>query len=177
MKEEAIVARDLVDHLWKDAPDVHWRQAEPALATLPPSDHVVHRPDLAYLNRSWIWAPGPDATSLGEVPRSLRHRLKLWLARLIMRSLDGYFLEERAFVERLVRFQNDVAKKSDQQSDEIRQVAAASRSVVAWMQGQLDELSRRNHLLHGLLESRIERLEAGPNGERKSPATPTCVSP
>ena len=86
MKEEAIVARDLVDHLWKDAPDVHWRQPEPALATLPPSDHVVHRPDLAYLNRSWIWAPGPDATGLGEVPRSLRHRLKLWLARLIMQA-------------------------------------------------------------------------------------------
>jgi len=177
MKKDVIATRDLVEHLWKDAPDVQRQPTEPALPTLPPSEHVVHRPDLAYLNRRWIWAARRDANPPDEAPWSLRRRVKLWVTGLILRSLDGYLLEERAFMERLVRFQNDVAKKSDQHSEEIRQVAAANRSVVAWMQDQLDELSRRTQLQHGLLEARLERLEAHVDAERKAPPSPTCASP
>jgi hypothetical protein len=169
MKEGTIVARDLVEHLWKDFPNAQPRQTGPILPTLSPTDHVVHSPELAYLNRSWIWADESDAAGRRELPFSLRRWLKARFARLLMRSLDRYFLEERAFVERLVRLQNDLAKKGDQLSDEIRQIAFAERSAVEWMRDQLDEASRRNHLLHGLLEARVERLEASLSGERKSP--------
>jgi hypothetical protein len=169
MKEGTIVARDLVEHLWKDFPEAQPRQAEPVLPTLPPTDYVVHRPELAYLNRSWVWADKTEATDRREFPLSLRRWLKARLAQLIMRSLGRYFVEERAFIERLVRFQNDLAKKGDQLSDEIRQIAFAERSAVDWMRDQLDELSRRNHLLHALLEARVERLEASLGGERTSP--------
>jgi hypothetical protein len=169
MKEGTIVARDLVEHLWKDFPDAQPRRTEPVLPTLSPSDHIVHRQELAYLNHSWIWAHEADAGSRRESPFRLRRWLKARLARLIMRSLNRYFLEERAFVECLVRFQNDLARKVDQLSDEIRQIAFTERSAVDWMRGRVDELSRRNHLLHGLLEARVERLEAGLGGEQKSP--------
>jgi hypothetical protein len=169
MKEGTIVARDLVERLWKDFPDAQPQRTELVLPTLPPSDYIVHRQELAYLNRSWIWASEADAASRRESPFRLRRWLKARLARLIMRSLGHYFLEERAFIERLVRFQNDLARKVDQLSDEIRQIAFAERSAVDWMRNQVDELSRRNHLLHGLLEARVERLEASLSGERKSP--------
>jgi hypothetical protein len=168
MKEGTIVARDLVEHLWKDVPDAQPRRTELAHPTLPPSDYIVHRQELAYLNRSWIWAGEADA-GRRESPFRLRRWLKARLTRVIMRSLDRYFLDERAFIERLVRLQNDLARKVDQLSDEIRQVAFAERSAVDWMRDQVDELSRRNHLLHGLLEARVERLEAGLRGEQKSP--------
>ena len=167
MKEGTTVARELVERIWKDPPEVPRPNAAPVVATLPPSDHIVHRPDLGYLNRRWVWANEPETN--GGPSFGLRRRLKARLARLIASSIDYYFVEERAFIERLVRFQNDVATKSDQLSDEIRQVAAADHSLVAWMQDRIDDLSRRNDLLHGLLEARIERLETSKDVERESP--------
>jgi hypothetical protein len=169
MKEGTTVARELVEGLWKDAPVVPPPTAPPVVATLPPSDHIVHRPDLGYLNRRWIWAHEPDTNGSAGLGLGLRRRLKARLARWIASSIDSYFVEERAFIERLVRFQNDVAKKSDQLSDEIRRVADADRSLAAWLQEQIDDLSRRNDLLHGLLEARLERLEASEERERRSP--------
>jgi hypothetical protein len=169
MKEGTTVARELVERLWKDPSGARQPNAEPALATLPPSDHIVHRPDLAYLNRRWVWEKKPDTASRRASPFRVRRWLKARLARLVVDSIDAYLVEERAFIERLVRFQNEVAKKSDQLSDEIRQVAGADRSLAAWMQDQIDDLSRRNGLLHGLLEARVEALEASKGLERASP--------
>ncbi len=169
MNEGTTVARELVERLWKDSPERPQPNAEPVVATLPPSDHIVHRPDLSYLNRRWVWENQPGAQDRGGFSLGLRRWLKARLARLIASSIDYYFIEERAFIERLVRFQNDVAKKSDQLSDEIRQVAIADRSLVAWIQEQIDDLARRNEELHGLLEGRLERLEASQDREQKSP--------
>jgi hypothetical protein len=165
MREGTTVARELVERLWKDPPEAPQPSHVPVVPTLPPSDHIVHRPDLGYLNRRWVWTNDAGTNGRG----GFRRRLKLRLARLIARSIDSYFAEERAFIEHLVRFQNDVARKSDQLSDEIRHVAATDRSLVAWMQDQIDDLSRKNELLHGLLEARIERLEASQDGARTSP--------
>lgn len=168
--KEATLARELVDRLGNDPARAPRGDAAPEPPPLPPSDHIVHRADLAYLNRRWIWSGEPEAASRGWFPFDLRRRLKARLARFLASSIESYFIEERAFVERLVRFQNDVAKNSDQLSEEIRQVAAAERSLVAWMQDRFDELSRRNEALHSLLEARVERLEASRDAERK----PTC---
>jgi hypothetical protein len=169
MKEGTTVARELVERLWKDLRGTQPPNVEPAFATLPPSDHIVHRPDLAYLNRHWVWDKKPDAASRRGSPFRVRRWLKARLARLVMDSMDAYLVEERAFIERLVRFQNEAAKKSDQLSDEVRQVAAADRALAAWMQERIDDLSRHNGLLHGLLEARVERLEASKAEERGSP--------
>jgi hypothetical protein len=159
MNEGTTVARELVERLWTSSEEGQRTAAEPRVAALTPSEHIVHQPDLAYLNRRWIWASEPEGGTGGS-PLGLRRRLKAAFARLVMGSMARYFVEERAFIEHLVRFQNDVAKKSDRLSDELREVAAVDRSTIVWMQDRLDELSRRNDLLHCLLEARVERLEA-----------------
>ena len=169
MKEGTTVARELVERLWKDPRGAQQPSAEPVLAALPPSDHIIHRPDLAYLNRRWVWEGDPDGARRSGSVFGLRRWLRVRLVRLIMDLLDAYFVEERAFLERLVRFQNEVAKKSDQLSDEVRQVAAADHSLAAWMRERMDELARHADLRHGLLEARVERLEGSKAEEGESP--------
>lgn len=167
MKEGTIVARELVDHLWTDPVAPPRPITEPVGATLPPNDHIVHRPELAVLNRTWVWTNEAESPSRGGLSFRIRRWLKARLARLIMSSIDRYLLEERGFLEHLVRFQNQVAERSDQLSDEIRQVAAAERSLAVSMQERMDELSRRNDLLHGILEARVRRLEASSSQEEE----------
>jgi hypothetical protein len=167
MKEGTIVARELVERLWADPPAGPPPPAAQA-AALGPNDHIVHRPDLAFLNRSWVWSNASEGPDRGGFAARVRRWLRTRIARLILTSIDRYLLEERAFIEHLVRFQNQVAETSDRLSDEIRQVAAAESSLAVWTQDRIDELWRRTDLLHGLLESRVLRLEASTSRERET---------
>ena len=141
-------ARELVEQLWSESDVPPPLAKSTAAPSLPASDHVLHRPELAYLNGHWVWEPTGGRGWLGKL-----------FARLFARVLDRYLLEERAFVEALVRFQNDLARKSDQLSEEIRQLEAAQRTLALALDERLERIERQTAALHGVLEARVERLE------------------
>lgn len=119
---------------------------EPPL--LPPSDHVQHRAELAHLNRNWMWEVRPEFPGHGAISAGVG-KAKARIARFVLQQLFAKYLQtERDFTMNLVRFQNDVAKKIDQLSDEIRLLAKA-----------LNRLSERDEILHCALEARIKRME------------------
>jgi hypothetical protein len=123
------------------------------MTELPPSDHLLHRTELAHLNRHWSWDVGYAPPQTGGLAALLFGRLKSRLARFVWNVLERHVRAERDFVENLVRFQNELARRCDQLSDEIRMVAEAEREVAAG-------LARRADLDHHLLEARLAQLEA-----------------
>jgi hypothetical protein len=119
---------------------------------LPPSDHIQHRAELAHLNRYWSWEFGYEPPRGGGLAGILFGRLKARLARFVWNVLERHLRAERDFMENLVRFNNELAKRCDQLSDEIRMVTQAERDVAAG-------LARRADLGHHLLEACLVQLE------------------
>ncbi|HSD10671.1 MAG TPA: hypothetical protein VLF14_06790 [Candidatus Binatia bacterium] len=146
-------ARKLVAELSAEARADEDPTARVVMTELPPSDHLVHRPELAHLNRHWSWDVSYTPPRTGGLAAFLFGRLKIRLARFVWNVLERHLRAERDFIHNLVRFNNELAKRCDQLSDEIRMVTAAEREVAAG-------LARRADLGHHLLEARLAQLEA-----------------
>jgi hypothetical protein len=151
-------ARKLVAEMSAEARADEDPMARVAMTELPPSDHLLHRPELAHLNRHWSWSVSYAPPRTGGLAASLFGRLKVRLARFVWNVLEHYLRDERDFAENLVRFQNDLARRCDQLSDEIRSVARAQREIATGF-------SRSADLRHHLLEARLSQLEAELHGQ------------
>lgn len=148
MSDAPLRSRKLVEELWSEADAPPPLDTEVRVPATLSSDDLRQHPELAYLNRHWVW----EAGGVGSW-------LRAKLAGLVGRLLERYLLDERAFVERLVRFQNDLAKRCDELAGEVHGLAAAQRALVEAVDERLERLERRASALHGALEARLERLE------------------
>ena len=153
MQANHVSARKVVAKLCAEARSDEDPMARIAIPDLPPSDHIQHRAELAHLNRYWCWEFGYEPPQTRGLAGFLFGRLKTRLARFVWNVLERHLGAERDYIENLVRFQNELAKRCDQLSDEIRMVAEAEREVAAG-------LARRADLDHHLLEARLAQLEA-----------------
>lgn len=153
MQADYVTARKVVAELCAETRGDEDPMARIVIPDLPPSDHIQHRAELAYLNRHWLWETGHEPPPTEGLGRILLGRLKARLARFMWNLLERHLRAEREFIENLVRFNNDLAKRCDQLSDEIRMVTQAEREVASG-------LVRRADLGHHLLEARLAQLEA-----------------
>jgi len=145
-------ARKLVAELCAEVRGDEDPGARISIPDLPPSDHIQHRAELAHLNRHWSWESGCEPPPGGGLAGTLFGRVKARLARFVWNVLERRLRAEQNFIENLVRFNNELAKRCDQLSDEIRMVAQAERDAAA-------ALARRVDLGHHLLEARLAQLE------------------
>jgi hypothetical protein len=148
-----VSARKVVAELCAEVRGDEDPMARIVLPDLPPSDHLQHRAELAHLNRHWCWESRYEPPRTGGLGGVLFGRMKARLARFVWNVLDRHLRAEREFIENLVRLNNELAKRCDQLSDEIRAVARAERQVAAG-------LVRRADLGHHLLEARLVQLES-----------------
>jgi hypothetical protein len=148
-----VSARKVVAELCAETRSDEDPGARISIPALPPSDHIQHRAELAHLNRHWSWEFGYEPPRMRGLAGSLFGRMKARLARFVWNLLERHLQAERNFVENLVRFNNELAKRCDQLSDEIRMVSQAEREAAAG-------LARRADLGHHLLEARLAQLEA-----------------
>ncbi len=153
MQANPVSARKVVAELCAEVRSDEDPMARIVIPDLPPSDHLQHRAELAHLNRHWYWEFGYEPPRTDGLAGALFGRLKARLARFVWNVLDRHLRAEREFIENLVRFNNELAKRCDQLSDEIRIVTRAEREAAAG-------LARRADLGHHLLEARLAQLEA-----------------
>jgi hypothetical protein len=147
-----VSARKVVAELCAETSGDENPMARIVIPDLPPSDHIQHRAELAHLNRHWLWETGYEPPRTEGLGRALLGRLKARLARFVWNLLERHLRAEREFNENLVRFNNELAKRCDQLSDEIRMVTQAEREIASG-------LARRADLSHHLLEARLAQLE------------------
>jgi poly-beta-hydroxyalkanoate depolymerase len=153
VQPDQVSARKVVADLCAETRTDENPMARVVIPGLPPSDHIQHRAELAHMNRHWCWEVGYQPPPKGGLAGILFGRLKARLTRFVWTVLDRHLRAERDFIENLVRFNNELAKRCDQLSDEVRMVAKAEREVA-------DGLVRRVDLAHSLLEARVAQLEA-----------------
>ena len=153
MQTNHVSARKVVAELCAEIRSDEDPLAKILIPDFPPSDHLQHRAELAHLNRHWSWESGYEPPRTKGLAGTLFGRLKARLARFVWNVLDRHLRAEREFLENLVRLTNELAKRCDQLSDEIRMVTLAEREVAAG-------LARRADLGHQLLEARLAQLEA-----------------
>jgi hypothetical protein len=152
VQPDHVSARKVVAELCAELHADEDPMARIVIPDLPPSDHIVHRTELAHMNRHWCWEFAYEPSRKEGLAGILFGGLKARLARFVWNVLDRHLRAERDFIENLVRFNNDLAKRCDQLSDEIRRVTKAEREVAA-------ALVRRADLGHSLLEARLTQLE------------------
>ena len=152
MQANHVSARKVVAELCAETRSDEDPMARIVILDLPPSDHIQHRAELAHLNRHWCWEFGYEPLRREGLAGILFGRLKARLARFVWNLLEQRLRAERDFIHNLVRFNNELAKRCDQLSDEIRMVTQAERDVAAG-------LVRRVDLGHHLLEARLAQLE------------------
>ena len=126
---------------------------------LPTRTLLADNSDLAHLNRHWvIGEPGePIRSGLAAklrrwlIPAPFRRWIRQWLARAVLSSLERYLLEEREFLSALVRYQNELAVRTDELVAEIRNVAshgdestrAAVEELTVELRGQRRAIDRQ----------------------------------
>jgi hypothetical protein len=153
VQADYVTARKVVAELCAETRGDEDPMARIVIPDLPPSDHIQHRAELAYLNRHWLWETGHEPPPTEGLGRILVGRLKARLARFMWNLLERHLRAEREFNENLVRFNNEMAKRCDQLSDEIRMVTQAEREIAS---GLVQRADRGHHLL----EARLAQLEA-----------------
>ncbi|MGH7898622.1 MAG: class I SAM-dependent methyltransferase, partial [Candidatus Binatia bacterium] len=108
---------------------------------------VAYRPELNYLNRNWqLFDANSEMRSHRRLLGPVVLRFKRWLRRLVIGVLDGYFDKERIFLRELVRFNNELAERSDRI---LREVTERTKAV-----------AERNDLFLAAFDMRLEELEA-----------------
>ena len=155
MERTVVDTRDLVERLWRDAKAAENDAPPRGVPELPPADHILHREALAYLNRGYLVAdlpevPLPEGSGLRV---QFRRRVTRIAAGVVRFMLERHLVDYREFLVQLVRFENELAKKSDVLGDEIRAVAAGARE-------EMRLLAERVEMHHRLVEDRLARLEA-----------------
>ncbi|MEA2627192.1 MAG: hypothetical protein QOD06_3237 [Candidatus Binatota bacterium] len=158
MEGAPIDARRLVEEVWREA-EAERVPPRPFVPTsLPPADHIQHRPELAQMNRAWLFdldgGPAPSG-ALAPVKRALRALAR----RVVLPVMSSYLVREREFLENLVRFENDLARRADELAEETRTVARSVRELGDLVRVELERLRDRQDRLHRLLEARVEDLE------------------
>ena len=144
-----------MERLWHEAKSAENDAARRGVPELPPADHILHREGLAYLNRGYLLAdlaepPLPEGSGLRA---EFRRRVTRIAAGVVRFMLERRLVDEREFLIQLVRFENELARKSDALGDEIRAVAAGARE-------EMRLLAERVEMHHRLIEDRLARLEA-----------------
>jgi methyltransferase family protein len=108
---------------------------------------IASRAELDYLNRNYaLFDPASEMRShrrlLGGVVLAFKRRFR----NLVLGVLDRYFEKERLWLLELVRFQNALAERSDRL---LRELTERTKAV-----------AERNDLFLGVLDLRVENLEA-----------------
>lgn len=148
-------ARDLAARLWSEsraAARGNTRGHIPLAKELP---RLQFLPELKYVNERWVLQTPMGPTRGGALGRVLRW-FKAIVTRLVLSSINGYLLDEREFLSNLVRLENEVVKRCEYLTDEIRILAQM-------MEAESHRLSERAELLHRLLEERIENALGPPS--------------
>ncbi len=153
MERPVVFSRSVVEELCKELDAL----AAPLKIDLPvvcPTTEPLRTAEaLAHLNRSWVLDTRPSLSATGRFARS-RNVLKRIVSRLVIGTLERYFLEERAFLENLVRLENRLVERTDDNAGQMRSIARAVDDIarcVEWV----DE---RGEILHRLLDDKLQRL-------------------
>lgn len=147
MGQVVLNARELVGRLWAETEAR--KVVEDTVPALPGAVSLQHGHILRHLNAKWQF----DISPFTGNATGLRRRLKVRLGRTVVSLLQGYLEEERDFLAHLVRLQNELAVRTDEAAEEVRQVVQALRASVTM-------LSERDDRLHALAEARLEQLQA-----------------
>ena len=172
MEGAAVNVDELIDEIRRNGWRKNGKRAGDLGVALAPASSLRASRELEYLNRGWVLEGGLEAPRLGLfatlrralIPRFVRSWLRGALTRLVLALLEPYLLEERAFLERLVRLQNELARRGDELGDEARALAAATQSLGRWLDGTYAHLVAHDELLHAQAERRLERLERALRG-------------
>jgi hypothetical protein len=167
MDDAALSIDELIDEIRRNGWRKNGKRASELGVALAPAPSLRASRELEYLNRGWVLEGGIESRRLGVftvlrrtlVPRFVRSWIRGMLTRVVVSVLEPYLLEERAFLERLVRLQNELARRGDELADETRALAAATDGLGRWLDGTYAHLVAHDELLHAQAERRLERLE------------------
>ena len=133
-----------------------WRESDAAPDGRPP---LAGSSALDYLNQHWVFEI--DAAPAGPGPlAALRVRAKRLATRVVRGALSSFVLQERQFLEHLVRLQNELAERLDRDARELERVAAALTELRAEMRHAVGDGRALHHRIDtclSLLESEIGR--------------------
>lgn len=157
MGQVVLNARELVEQLWAEARAK--RDVAEMIPDLRQSEALQHGHLLRHVNAKWELDTSPRVEG-----RGFRRRVKGRMARTVASVLSGYFEGERDFLAHVVRLQNEVALRSDQSAEDIRQAVQSLRRTTTM-------LTDRDDRLHALVEARLDALEKAVDELRRSATT------
>jgi hypothetical protein len=167
MERPTIDVRELIDDIRKTGSVTTGAAASGIAVSLPDAASLRASPELGYLNRHWFvdaeLVPADVAFAVrlrrALVPRFVRKWIRTWVAEIVCASLERYLLEERVFLENLVRLQNDLARRGDELAEETRLLASITGRVAERIGEISDQSVARDEYFHVRAERRLERLE------------------